>query len=67
MQSRDIRQAEFRSIHTNDLELLFEAYDREFFDGHCRAALAGRRLDFRLSPRMTTRRGHTRRVRFAYW
>jgi len=62
--SRELREANFRHIQTRDLELLFEAYDREFFEGCCRAALAGRRLDFRLSPRMTKAAGHTRRLRF---
>ncbi len=62
--SRDLRQADFQRIHTRDLELLFEAYDREFFEGLCRAALAGRQLDFRLSSRMTKAAGTTRRVRF---
>jgi hypothetical protein len=49
--SKEIRHPDFRAIHTNDLALLFEGYDREFFDGQLRAALAGRRLTFDLSRR----------------
>jgi len=63
-QSKEIRQPNFRAIHTGDLPLLFDAYDREFFDGHIRAALEGRRLSFTLSHRMTRAAGHTKCIRF---
>jgi hypothetical protein len=63
-QSRDIRQPNFQRIEASDLGLLFDAYDREFFEGQIRAALQGRHLGFRLSRRMTTAAGTTRRIRF---
>jgi hypothetical protein len=63
-QSKEIRQPDFRAIHTGDLPLLFDAYDREFFDGHFRAALDGKRLSFSLSRRMTRAAGHTKCIRF---
>ena len=61
--SQDIRQPDFHRIHTRDLALLFEAYDREFFDGQCRETLNGSRLDFYLSRRMSRAAGNTRRTR----
>jgi len=45
--SRCIRAANFTSIGSQDLALLFDAYDTRFFDGECRKALDGRRLAFR--------------------
>lgn len=61
--SRHVRQPSFTSIHTSDLEYLFECYDRTFFAGLCRQALDGRRLTFRLAPRMTSAGGKTTRFR----
>ena len=61
--SRCIRAANFTSINSQDLALLFEGYDLRFFDGQCRKALAGRRLMFRLSTRMTKAGGKTSRFR----
>jgi hypothetical protein len=63
-QSRDVRQPEFRTIRTVDLEIFFDAYDSEFFEGQCRAALNGRRLSFRFARRMTRSAGHTKCTRF---
>src|SRR5215831_20978531 len=57
--SRCIRVANFTSINSQDLALLFDAYDFRFFDGECRRALDGRRLAFRLSTRMTKAGGKT--------
>jgi len=54
-----IREPDFKTIHPRDLEFLFDAYDRAFFDGLCRLALNGRTLGFRLSRRMTTTGGKT--------
>ncbi len=62
-QSRFIRQPNFNSIHPQDLQFLFHAYDRGFFDGQFDEAPNGRTLDFRLSPRMTKAGGSTVRVR----
>lgn len=60
--SHYLRESDFTAIHPGDLEFLFDAYDKHFFDGLCRQALAGRRLSFRLAPRMTRAGGKT--VRF---
>ena len=62
-QSRNIRQPNFTSIHTRDLEYLFAAYDERFFGGQCRQALGGNRIHFRLSRRMTRAGGSTKRFR----
>jgi hypothetical protein len=59
--SRYIRAANYTVIHPQDLELLFAAYDERFFAGLCRLALDGRKLRFRLSPRMTKAGGTTAR------
>jgi hypothetical protein len=59
--SQYIRAANYTVIHPEDLELLFAAYDKVFFAGHCRLALDGRKLRFRLSPRMTRAGGTTAR------
>jgi len=61
--SRYLRAADFRAIHPEDLEFLFGAYDERFLGGLCHAALEGRRLEFRLSPRMTKAGGKTTRFR----
>ena len=60
--SHYLRESDFTAIHPSDLEFLFDAYDKHFFDGLCRQALAGQRLSFRLSPRMTCAGGKTARV-----
>lgn len=59
--SRHLREADFTAIHPHDLQFLFGAYDERFFGGLCRRALEGRRLNFRLSPRMTRAGGKTSR------
>ncbi len=57
--SRYLHEVDFRAIHPRDLEFLFGCYDERFFGGHCRGALEARRLNFRLSPRMTRTGGKT--------
>ena len=59
--SQHIRTANFRSIHTRDLAALFALYDQHFFEDRCRQSLAGRKLNFRLAPRMTSNAGTTTR------
>lgn len=61
--SPQIRQPNFTSIHLRDLEFLFAAYDERFLAGLCRSALDGRKVRFRLSPRMTKTGGMTTRYR----
>jgi hypothetical protein len=61
--SRYLRRPNFIQIHPADLEFLFRAYDERFFGGSCRQALAGRKLSFRLAPRMTRAGGATTRFR----
>ena len=56
--SRDIVAANFQAIHTRDLEVLFDAYDRRFFGGLFRKSLDGP-IYFGLSGRMTKRAGRT--------
>jgi hypothetical protein len=63
--SAHLHQPNFASIHRQDLEFLFEAYDVRFFAGHCRLALGGSRIHFRLSRRMTSAGGTTTRFRLA--
>ena len=59
--SRYLRCADFTAVHPEDLEFLFDAYDERFLAGNCRLALNGRRIRFRLSPRMTSAGGKTTR------
>jgi len=59
--SKHIRRPNFTSIHTSDLEFLFQAYDERFFADHCRRALNGSPIRFRLSRRMTSAGGTTKR------
>ncbi|MGO4884896.1 MAG: SprT-like family protein [Bryobacteraceae bacterium] len=61
--SRYIREPDFTVIHPGDLEFLFGAYDERFFGRLCQRALGGRRMSFRLSPRMTRAGGKTTRFR----
>jgi hypothetical protein len=49
----------FRAFHPDDLEYMFREYDQRFLGGACHAALDGRRLSFRLSPRLTKAGGLT--------
>lgn len=61
-----LRQANFTTIHTSDLGLMFHAIDEEFFSGCvgrlCEQA-ATRPLSFRLSTRMTATGGMTTMLR----
>jgi hypothetical protein len=59
--SRYLREPDFTAIHPHDLQFLFGAYDQRFFAGLCLRTLEGRRLNFRLSPRMTRAGGKTSR------
>jgi hypothetical protein len=60
--SRYVREANFTAIHPEDLKFLFGAYDEQFLNRRCQAALDGQRLTFRLAPRMTRAGGKTTRV-----
>jgi hypothetical protein len=59
-QARHIFEPNFTSIHTADLELLFDCYDRCFFRNRLRPALDGP-IGFRASPRLTRAGGKTTR------
>ena len=60
--SANLRNADFQAIDPFDLELLFRLYDDVFFGGACARALDGRKLSFRLAPRMTRAGGKTARL-----
>lgn len=60
-QSRHLNREDFSVVHPRDLHLLFEAYDKFFFEGLCSHALEGQSLSFRLSARMTKAGGKTTR------
>lgn len=64
-ESRTIREANFTSIHSNDLALLFDLYDEMFFDSHLGPATRANNtpLTFRISKRMTRVGGTTTRYR----
>lgn len=62
-QSRHLREPDFKAIHPHDLGLLFRVYDECFWRSFYQAALAGRKLAFRLSSRMTRTGGKTTRYR----
>ena len=60
--SRHLRAGNFEAIHVNDLRLLFDSYDLEFFDGLLGRMLqedCGGQITFRLSSRMTRAAGKT--------
>ena len=64
--SHFLRSANFTVISPGDLSRMFDLYDRAFFDGFLRRAVAeraGGRLRFRLAPRMTRAGGKTFRTR----
>lgn len=52
-ESNYIDGGNFTAIHPNDIEQLFDLYDRLFLDGGCRKLLGDTPLGFRLSKRMT--------------
>ncbi len=61
-----LRSPNFTVVSPGDLSRMFDLYDRAFFDGFLRAAIAERaqgRLTFRLAPRMTRAGGKTFRFR----
>ena len=51
----------FTTFHPDDLERLFEEYDRLFFESLCRKLLGQTELCFRISQRMTRAGGKTTR------
>ncbi len=57
--SEYIDDSNFTRIHPNDLEILFAAYDRKFFDGQIKQSLGEVPLHFGLSKRMTSSAGKT--------
>ena len=59
--SHHLRAVNFTAIHLADLEFLFNAYDARFLSGLLRPALAGHKLMFHLSSRMTRAGGKTTR------
>ena len=60
-----IAEGNFTSIHSDDLETLFELYDELFFDGQLEPATRadGSPLSFRVSKRMTRVGGTTTKYR----
>lgn len=54
-------QPNFTRIHADDLERLFDLYDRIYFAGRVRDSLGGAPLAFQLSKRMTQSGGKTMR------
>ena len=58
-QSEYIDDPNFKSIHPDDLELLFAEYDGQFFNGQMKEALGKFPLHFGLSKRMTSSGGKT--------
>lgn len=64
-ESRSIREPNFSSIHSSDLEMLFELYDEMFFDSELGPAARSNNtpLTFRVSKRMTRVGGTTTRYR----
>lgn len=64
-ESRWIREGNFTSIHSRDLEFLFREYDRLFFDGLLASTTDrhGAPLSFRVSKRMTRVGGTTTKYR----
>lgn len=66
-ESRWIRQGNFTSIHSRDLEFLFSRYDQVFFEGLLNETIqrANAPLTFRVSKRMTRVGGTTTKYRMA--
>jgi hypothetical protein len=58
-QSDYITTGNFRRVHAEDIERLFDLYDASFFDGSCRQLVDSVPLRFRLSKRMTKSAGKT--------
>ena len=51
----------FRSFHPDDIKLLYELYDENYFSGHLGRTLVPKLITFRLSGRMTRAGGKTTR------
>lgn len=66
-ESRWVREGNFTSIHSHDLEFLFAQYDELFFDGLLAETIqrAGAPLTFRVSKRMTKVGGTTTKYRMS--
>lgn len=62
-ESRYLDAGNFTRIHPDDLERMFDLYDRLFFDGAIRKLLGQTPLHFRLSRRMTSAGGQAKRSR----
>jgi hypothetical protein len=60
-ESKYIDDPNFNLIHYSDLEILFDEYDRRFFQGEIKQALGAIPLRFGLSKRMTSSGGKTAR------
>jgi hypothetical protein len=60
-----VRAANFTTLHSDDLETLFDLYDTSFFSGQCSSLVraAHSALRFRISKRMTSAGGKTTRER----
>lgn len=59
--SSRLHTANFKAIHPDDLELLFDACDAALFQGAVRGALGAASLGFSISARMTSAGGKTTR------
>ncbi len=58
-----LSETNFKSIHPDDLRLLYELYDEQFFDGNIQRCLPNSMISFRLSKRMTSSGGQTSQSR----
>jgi hypothetical protein len=61
LESPRLDAGNFTVVHSDDVERLFDLYDRQFFDGGCRKLLGNTPLGFRLSKRMTQAAGKAAR------
>jgi len=59
--SRDLNDPNFNSFHATDVQLLYELYDENFFNGLLLKSLNPQQISFRLSRRMTKAGGKTTR------
>lgn len=59
--SSNLKEVNFTAISSSDLDLLFRTYDEHFLAKLCGSALGARALHFRLSRKMTSVGGSTRR------
>lgn len=59
--SKFLRDPNFQSFQAADVQMLYELYDENFFDGWLMKSLDSRQISFRLSRRMTKAGGKTTR------